>query len=193
MSVSETVRGIVQESVESMALASGINGSNLQPRCRICRNDSLRTKVNDLLTTGASYAMVLRALGDVNATREQRDRVTIDSIRNHAARHFPVQNVARATYREILERRANDNSVDFIESVATAITPLAVLETIMMKWPDPDRLIHGYESLAAHDVGRKARQDHGDKETAQPRAGRAQADGGRSAAGRGQGHRGGVP
>ena len=50
-----------------------------------------------------------------------------------------------------------------------------------------------YESLAAHDVGRKARQDHGDKETAQPRAGRAQADGGRSAAGRGQGHRGGVP
>ena len=52
MSVSETVRGIVQESVESMALASGINGSNLQPRCRICRNDSLRTKVNDLLTTG---------------------------------------------------------------------------------------------------------------------------------------------
>ena len=25
-----------------------------------------------------------------------------------------------------------------------------------------------YESLAAHDVGRKARQDHGDKEAAQP-------------------------
>ena len=52
MSVSETVRGIVQESVESMALASGINGSNLQPRCRICRNDQVRTKVNDLLVSG---------------------------------------------------------------------------------------------------------------------------------------------
>jgi hypothetical protein len=51
--------------------------------------------------------------------------------------------VARATYREILERRAKENSVDFIDGVATAITPLAVLETIMMKWPDPDRLIHG--------------------------------------------------
>ena len=132
MSVSETVRGIVQESVESMALASGINGSNLQPRCRICRNDSLRTKVNDLLTTGASYAMVLRALGDVNATREQRDRVTIDSIRNHCVRHFPVQQVARATYREILERRAKENSVDFIEGVATAVTPIAFLETVMV-------------------------------------------------------------
>ena len=138
MSVSETFRGIVQESVESMALASGINGSNLEPRCRICRNDSLRTKVNDLLTTGASYAMVLRALADDNATLEQRDRVTIDSIRNHCVRHFPVQQVARATYREILERRAKENSVDFIEGVATAITPLAVLETIMVK---------GYQTL----------------------------------------------
>ena len=113
-------------------------GPTWNPRCRICRNDSLRTKVNDLLATGASYAMVLRALGDDNATLEQRHRVTIDSIRNHTARHFPVQQVARATYREILERRAKENSVDFIEGVATAITPLAVLETIMVK---------GYQTL----------------------------------------------
>jgi YD repeat-containing protein len=69
---------------------------------------------------------------------EQRERVTIDSIRNHANRHFPVQQVARATYREILERRANENSIDFIEGVATAITPLAFLETVMVK---------GYQSL----------------------------------------------
>jgi len=104
----------------------------------ICRNDQVRTKVNDLLAAGASYAMVLRALGDDNATLEPRDRVTIDSIRNHCGRHFPVQQVARATYREILERRAKENSVDFIEGVATAITPLAFLETIMVK---------GYQTL----------------------------------------------
>jgi hypothetical protein len=94
--------------------------------------------VNDLLATGASYNMVLRALGDSNAKFEQGDRVTIDSIRNHSTRHFPVQQVARATYREILERRAKENSVDFIEGVATAITPLAVLETVMVK---------GYQTL----------------------------------------------
>ena len=58
----------------------------------------MRKKVNDQLASRASYAMVLRALGDDNATFEQRDRVTIDSIRNHTARHFPVQQVARATY-----------------------------------------------------------------------------------------------
>ena len=138
MSVSEAARGVVDESVASTELALGTNGFHLEPRCRICRNDQVRTKVNDLLATGVSYAMVLRALGDDNATLEQHDRVTIDSIRNHTARRFPVQQVARATYREILERRAKQNSVDFIDGVATAITPLAVLETIMVK---------GYQTL----------------------------------------------
>ena len=138
MSVSEAASGVVDESVNSTELAPGGDGFHLQPRCRICRNDEVRKKVNDLLATGASYATDLRALGDDNATLEQRDRVTIDSIRNHANRHFPVQQVARATYREILERRAKQNSVDFIDGVATAITPLAVLETVMVK---------GYETL----------------------------------------------
>ena len=38
MSVSEAFRGVVDASVESMALASCINASNLQPRCRICHH-----------------------------------------------------------------------------------------------------------------------------------------------------------
>jgi hypothetical protein len=138
MSVSETFRGVVDDSVESIELAPGINGFHLEHRCRICRNDQVRTKVNDLLASGASYAMVLRALDDDNVTLDKNDRVTIDSIRNHTVRHFPVQQVAHATYREILERRAQENSVDLIEGVATAITPLAVLETIMVK---------GYQTL----------------------------------------------
>ena len=126
-----------------MELTPGTNGFHLEPRCRICRNDQVRTKVNDLLATGASYAMVLRALGDDNATLEKGDRVTIDSIRNHANRHVPVQQVARATYREILERRAKENSVDFIEGVATAITPMAFLESVMVK---------GYQTLVDEDT-----------------------------------------
>jgi hypothetical protein len=51
----------------------------------------------------------------------------------HCTRHFPVQNVARATYRDILERRAKENRVDFIEGVATAITSIAFFETVMVK------------------------------------------------------------
>ena len=89
MSVSEAFRSVVDESAQSTELASGINGFHLEPRCRICRNDQVRTKVNDLLATGASYAMVLRALGDDNVKLEQRDRVTIDSVRNHTGRPLP--------------------------------------------------------------------------------------------------------
>ena len=43
--------------------------------------------------------MILRAISDDNTKLDKCDRVTIDSIRNHAARHFPVQNIARATLR----------------------------------------------------------------------------------------------
>jgi hypothetical protein len=86
-----------------------------------------------MLALGASYAGILRALDDENTTKlDPRDRVTIDSIRNHTSRHFPFQQIARATYREILERRAEQNQVDFVQRVATAITPMAFLETVMV-------------------------------------------------------------
>jgi hypothetical protein len=88
-------------------------------------------EVNDLLATGSSYAMVLRALGHDKTAVGQGDRVTIDSIRNHAARHFPVQQVARATYREIVERRAREVQIDFVNGVATALTPMALYECVM--------------------------------------------------------------
>ena len=57
--------------------------------------------------------------------------MTIDSIRNHATRHFPVQQVARATYREIVERRAQEAEIDFVNGVATALTPMAFYECVM--------------------------------------------------------------
>lgn len=135
MSLVEMIGDLVDESME---LAPSIEGFHIEPRCRICRNDGMRTKVNELLASGVSYAMILRVIEDANGNLEKRERVTIDSVRNHTARHFPVQNVARATYREILERRATENGIDFIEGVVTAITPMAFLETMMVK---------GYTSL----------------------------------------------
>jgi hypothetical protein len=131
----EMVGDVVDESIE---LAPSIDGFHIEPRCRVCRNDGMRKKVNDMLASGSSYAMILRALAHDNAALDRRDQVTIDSIRNHTDRHFPVQRVARAKYREILERRATENGIDFIEGVATAITPMAFFETMMVK---------GYETL----------------------------------------------
>jgi hypothetical protein len=128
MSFLEMVDDVLDESIE---MPPGTNGLHLEPRCRVCRNDLVRKKVNDLLAAGASYKMILRALGQDNDTLDKCDRVTIDSIRNHTARHFPVQNVAKATYRDILERRAKENGVDFVEGVATALTPMALYECVM--------------------------------------------------------------
>jgi hypothetical protein len=54
-----------------------------------------------------------------------------------------VQNAAKATYRRILERRAQENGVDFVNGVATAITPMAFFETVMVK---------GYETLVDSDT-----------------------------------------
>jgi hypothetical protein len=132
MSVSQALATPVDETVESSALVPR-NGFHLEPRCRVCRNDQVRKKVNDLLATAASYAMVLRALGEDNAKLAKCDRVTVDSVRRHCRRHFPIQSVARATYRDILERRARENQIDFVQGVATALTPFAYFEVVMNK------------------------------------------------------------
>jgi hypothetical protein len=128
MSLIEMARNVGDESME---LPPGIDRFHIEPRCRVCRDDVVRKQINDLLATGSSYAMVLRAVGEDKDTLGKGDRVTIDSIRNHAARHFPVQQVARATYREIIERRAQEAQIDFVNGVNTALTPLAFYEVVM--------------------------------------------------------------
>ena len=133
MTVTEAITESVSAPVEPVELPAVLHQFPLEPRCRVCRNDQLRTKVNDMLATGVSYAMILRALQKDNDQLDIADRVTIDSIRNHTRRHFPVQNVAKATYRRILERRAQETGVDFIKGVATAITPMAFYETVTVK------------------------------------------------------------
>lgn len=132
MSVSQAVRDLVDDTVESSALATR-NGFHLEPRCRVCRNDLVRKKVNHLLASGSSYAMIVRALAADNAELDKGDRVTIDSIRTHTTKHFPVQQTAHATYRTILERRARENQIDFVQGVATALTPFAYFEVVMNK------------------------------------------------------------
>ncbi len=88
--------------------------------------------------------MVLRALGEDNAELDNCDRVTIDTVRNHCGRHFPVQNVAKASYRKILGRRDRENHIDFVEGVGTALTPIAFLETVVVR---------SYETLVDSNTG----------------------------------------
>lgn len=139
--------------VASLTRSGVLDGVRLEPRCRVCRNDALRGRVNDLLASGASYASIVRALEGDNADLAPGDRITLDSVRNHTARHFPVQNAAKAVYREILERRAQENAVDFVNGVGTALTPMAFLETVIVKsyenLVDPATTVDVHAGLAA--------------------------------------------
>jgi len=90
-------------------------------------------EVNAMLACGGSYTQIVRALGDDNVLLDKRDQVTVDSIRTHTTKHFPVQQTAHATYRKILERRARENQVDFVDGVAIALTPIAFYEVVMNK------------------------------------------------------------
>ena len=58
MTISQATVDDVDESVVLIELDPRISGFHLEPRCRVCRNDQVRKKVNDLLATGASYAYI---------------------------------------------------------------------------------------------------------------------------------------
>jgi hypothetical protein len=72
-----------------------------EPRCRICRDESVRVLVNKLLdwqgapivlgrgkTHVVTYADILRDLEPLNKGRDKRDRITYDSLWVHAKRHY---------------------------------------------------------------------------------------------------------
>lgn len=108
---------------------SEASGMYLEPRCRVCRVDAVREKVNSMLACGSSYAQISRAVTGL----PQDGTVTVDSVRVHANRHFPVQQSVKATYREIVERRAEQNRIDFVNGLSVAITPIAFYEALMTK------------------------------------------------------------
>jgi len=126
MTLPQAALSVPDDTAASILSVPRIETFHPEPRCRVCRNEQVCKKVNDMLARGSSYATIARAIGGDNAAG-----LTLDSIRRHASRHFPVQNVAKATYREVLERRAEENGVDFVNGLAAALTPVAFYEVVM--------------------------------------------------------------
>jgi hypothetical protein len=74
-----------------------------EPRCRICRDETVRVLVNKLLdwrgapiilgrgkTHVVTYAEILRDLEPLNEARDKKDRITYDSLWIHAKRHYDL-------------------------------------------------------------------------------------------------------
>jgi hypothetical protein len=72
-----------------------------EPRCRICRDETVRVLVNKMLdwrgapiflglgkTHLVTYADILHDLEPLNEGRDERDRITYASLWVHAKRHY---------------------------------------------------------------------------------------------------------
>ena len=78
-----------------------------EPRCRVCRDEAVRVVVNELLdwhgvpillgrgkTHLVTYAEILRNLEPLNEGRDERHRITYDSLWVHAKRHYDLAGTA---------------------------------------------------------------------------------------------------
>ena len=84
------------------------------------------------LATGASYAMIVRTLGEDNAELDKRDGSRSTRSETTAGGTSPCR-----TWPEPPTGRSSNagqrRTIDFIEGVATALTPIAFFETVMVK------------------------------------------------------------
>lgn len=139
MSLLEMVDDVLDESIE---LPPSNNEFHIEPRCRVCRDDDVRKEVNDLLASGTSYAMVLRALGEDKTALGKGDRVTIDSVRNHAARNRCVLGKLSEERKHIVAVTAVPNFRQFEPVVIIPLReyvadPLCSLDALQFGFPAP--------------------------------------------------------
>ena len=83
--MSEVARDFVDETMESMELATRLNAFRLNRDAWVCRNDTLRRKGQLRVGKGISYAGIVRTCAADNAELDDRNRITLDSIRTPIA------------------------------------------------------------------------------------------------------------
>jgi len=113
-----------------------------ETRCRVCQSDDDRQLVDKLLASGLTYTHLLRVIEPINSSRRRTQKITYNSLYNHAKVCFPTNKAAQAVYRAVLERRATEYGIDFVRGTSSAVTLYAYLETMVMK---------GYEQLTSEE------------------------------------------
>lgn len=116
--------------------------TRIEPRCKICRDDPVRTVVNKLLGMGLTKAAITDVLDHtINVDREPSDRINYDNVRTHQMRHFNPENPVKALAAAIVAKHAVDD--DAAQVAGAAVNALSYLEIMMLK---------GYANLIKEDT-----------------------------------------
>jgi hypothetical protein len=110
-------------------------GPRTEPRCHVCCELESRDLVNKLIAAGLTNREIAESCESINFRRHEAGDERTIGARNvwwHRRTHFNIQKPAEAAARAILERRANDANIDYINGIGHAITPYAVIETLMV-------------------------------------------------------------
>jgi hypothetical protein len=124
---------MVQKQVDELRVAGKLYTFNPETRCRVCQSQDSLDLVNTLLAHGLTYAAIMKCLVPVNATRRKNAQITKASLYWHQKNHFNTQEPARALYRQIMEDRAKEHELNFVEGTTTAVNAMSYLETMMVK------------------------------------------------------------
>ena len=162
--------GRIDEAVEQeiLALSEDQRVDLFRPatNCRVCQTEGASEVANKMLSYGATYRDIMDILAPLNTRRPKDEPITVASISNHARRHFPLEEAANAVYRKIVEKRAKEAEVDFINGVGGAVTALGFLEVVVQKGYEnviqegvtvgPDTAVRAAKELASIEAQRNA-------------------------------------
>lgn len=131
-----TLDDAVLREIESARLAGELDSTYVEPRCHVCCETESRDFVNTLLANGATNRQIAEFCEVINNRRREAgdDReINARNVWHHRREHFNIEEPAMAIYREVMERRAEEAGKDHINGIGHAITPLAVMETVLVK------------------------------------------------------------
>lgn len=127
------IEKLVQKQVDELRVAGKLYTFSPETRCRVCQSQDSLDLVNTLLAHGLTYNAILKCIAPINATRRKNAQITKASLYSHQKNHFNTQEPARAIYRQIMEDRAKEHELNFIEGTTTAVNAMSYLETMMVK------------------------------------------------------------
>lgn len=151
--ITPEVREAAARQLEEMRVAGKLHQFSPEKRCRVCRDANIRNTVNKLLAHTASYRDIVNTLAPINESLPKNQRITKNSIYNHARRHFPNDDVAYAVWQNILKEEGTRTGQDWIDGVGAQVNVFAVLKTVMAKGTaqlqDPMTRVTTSETMAA--------------------------------------------